>query len=67
LFWTSGQVLREFVASTTRPGIIVTSPALDALVQAVRRFETEFEIADKDAAVTAILLDLLKPRKIQGK
>ncbi len=67
LFWTSRQVLREFLASTTRPGAIVPPPPLDALTQAVRQFEAEFEIANEDAAVTAILLDLLKSRTAQGK
>jgi predicted nucleic acid-binding protein len=67
LFWTNRQVLREFLAATTRPGAVVPPPTLDALTQAVRQFETEFEIADEDAAVTAILLDLLKSRTIQGK
>jgi hypothetical protein len=64
LFWTSRQVLREFLSSTTRPGAIVPPPTLDALTQAVRQFEAEFEIADEDAAVTAILLDLLKSCRI---
>jgi predicted nucleic acid-binding protein len=67
VFWASRQVLREFVAVTTRPGAVVPAPMLDTLAQAVRQFETEFEIADEDAAVTAILLDLLKSRTVQGK
>lgn len=66
-FWTSRQVLREFLASTTRSGAIVPPPTLDALIRAVRQFEAEFEIADEDAAVTAVLLDVLKSRKVQGK
>jgi len=67
VFWASRQVLREFLASTTRPGAVVPSPTLDALSQAIRQFEAEFEIADEDAAVTTILLDLLKSRTVQGK
>jgi predicted nucleic acid-binding protein len=67
VFRTSRQVLREFLASTTRPGAVVPPPMLGALTQAVRQFESEFEIADEDAAVTAILLDLLKSRTVQGK
>src|ERR1700678_4573383 len=66
LFWTSRQVLREFLAATTRPGAVVPPPTLDALTQAVRQFEAEFEIADEDADVTAILLDLLRSRTVQG-
>jgi hypothetical protein len=45
----------------------VPPPALDSLLQAVRQFEAEFEIADEDAAVTSILLDLLRSRTVQGK
>ena len=67
VFWASRQVLREFLASTTRPGAVVPPPTLDALTHAVRQFEAEFEIADEDGAVTAILLDLLKSRTVQGK
>ncbi|MGA2737098.1 MAG: type II toxin-antitoxin system VapC family toxin [Bryobacteraceae bacterium] len=67
LFWTSRQVLREYLASTTRPGAIVPPPTVAALSQAVRLFEAEFEIAGEDAAVTALLLELLKSRTIQGK
>lgn len=67
LFWTSRQVLREFLASTTRPGAIVPPPNLDALIQAVRQFEAEFEVADEDAAVTGILIDLLKSLTVKGK
>ncbi len=67
VFWTSRQVLREFLASTTRPGVVVPPPPLGALSRSVRQFEDEFEIADEDAAVTAILLDLLKLRTVQGK
>ena len=65
-FWTSRQVLREFLASTTRPGAVIPPPNLAALSQAIRQFEAEFEIADEDAAVTTLLLDLLGSRTVQG-
>jgi predicted nucleic acid-binding protein len=67
LFWTSRQALREFLASTTRPGAVVPPLTIAALSQAVRQFEAEFEIADEDAAVTALLLDVLKSRTVRGK
>ena len=66
LFWTSRQALREYLAATTRPGAVIPPPTLDALTQAVRQFEAEFEIADEDAGVTAILLGLLTSRTVQG-
>ncbi len=36
VFWTSRQVLREFLAATTRPGAVVPPPTPDALTQAIR-------------------------------
>jgi predicted nucleic acid-binding protein len=38
LFWAGRQVLREFLATTTRPGAVVPPPALNALTRAVRQF-----------------------------
>jgi predicted nucleic acid-binding protein len=67
LFWTSRQVLREFLAATTRPGAIMPPPAPTALFQAVRQFEAEFRIADEDGGVTTLLLDLLKTQRVHGK
>lgn len=66
-FWTSRQVLREFIAAATRPGAITPSPAAQALAETVRQFERQFEIADEDGTVTAILLGLITSRNIQGK
>jgi predicted nucleic acid-binding protein len=67
ILWTSRQVLREFLAVTTRPGVILPPPTFIALSQAVRQFEAAFQIADEDAAITEILLDLLKSQTVQGK
>lgn len=65
--WASRQVLREFLAVTTRPGTVLSPPPSAALLQVVRQFEAAFQIADEDATVTTLLLDLLKSRMIQGK
>ena len=67
VLWTSRQVLREFLTVTTRPGTILPPPSPAVLSQAVRRFEAVFQIADEDAAVTSLLLELLKSRVMQGK
>lgn len=67
IFWTSRQVLREFIASTTRLGAVVPSSTARALAESVRQFERQFEIAEEDASVTAILLELITSRNIQGK
>jgi len=67
VFWTSRQVLREFIASTTRPGAVMPSPTGQALAQAVRQFERQFQIAGEDASVTALLLGLVASRNVRGK
>jgi len=45
----------------------VPPPTVAALSQAVRLFEAEFEVAGENAAVTALLLGVLKSRTVQGK
>ena len=67
VLWTSRQVLREYLASTTRPGAVVPPVAIEILCKAVRQFEAEFEIADENAAVTGRLVELAKSRNVQGK
>lgn len=67
ILWTSRQVLREFLAVTTRSGNILPAPVAAALSQLVRQFEAGFQIADEDGTVTAHLLRLLESRTIQGK
>jgi predicted nucleic acid-binding protein len=66
-FWISRQVIREFLASTTRPGNISPQPTLAAIAQSVRHFETEFRIADEDTSVTGLLIDLVESHAVQGK
>jgi predicted nucleic acid-binding protein len=67
IFWTSRQVLREFLAVTTRPGTVAPPPTFARLSRAIRQLEGALKIADEDAAVTTLLLDLLQSRTIQGK
>jgi predicted nucleic acid-binding protein len=65
--WTSRQVLREFLAVTTRPGFLNPMPVLPFLTQIVRSFENLFEIAVDDVEVTARLLELIENPGAQGK
>lgn len=67
ILWVSRQVIREFLAVTTRPGAVSPPLASAVLSQVVHHLETAFQIADEDAAVTTLLLDLLKARTIQGR
>ena len=67
ILWTSRQVLREFLAVATRPGTVAPAPAPAALEQLVRQFEATFQIADENAGVTALLVDLLMSHSVRGK
>jgi predicted nucleic acid-binding protein len=66
-FWISRQVLREFLAVTTRPGFLAPLPPAEFLVKTVSYFETRFRIAVDDSEVTAGLLDLMCNPGVQGK
>jgi predicted nucleic acid-binding protein len=63
----SRQVLREFLAITTRPGAVAPTPDPAALANLVHRFEAVFHIADEDATVTNLLVDLVMSHSIRGK
>jgi predicted nucleic acid-binding protein len=67
VLWASRQVIREFLAVTTRPGTVLPPLAPALLSQVVTQFEAALRIADEDGAVTNLLLGLLKSRTIQGK
>jgi len=66
-FWTSRQVLREFLAVTTRQGFLTPLPSPLFLAKTVRHFETRFQIATDDTEVTARLLELIEQPGAQGK
>lgn len=65
--WTSRQVLREFLAVTTRPGFLTPQPPISFLVETVRAFENQFQIAVDDEEVTAGLLEMIENPGAQGK
>lgn len=65
--WTSRQVLREFLATVTRPGIVTPTPTAAALSRKIGEFERSFKIADEDAATTKLLVEILESRTIRGK
>lgn len=58
--WVSRQILREYLAVTTRPHGAAAPLPIDAAVKDVRWFAQLFEVADEDAEVTGRLLDLLR-------
>jgi predicted nucleic acid-binding protein len=65
--WTSRQVLREFLAVTTRPGFLTPLPPSQFLVRMVETFEKQFRVVGDDAAVTARLLELIDNPGAQGR
>lgn len=66
-FWTSRQVLREFLAATSRPGFLAPSPPAAFLARLVEDFETRFRIAEDDRGVTSLLLELLDMPGARGR
>ena len=65
--WISRQILREFLASMSRPGNLAAPPSLASLSADVRFFETKFLIAEDGASVTVHLLNLLSSIPCAGK
>ncbi len=65
--WTSRQVLREYLAAMTRPGVASPMPTLQDVLSNVRGFGRKFRVAEDDAGVTAELLTLLAAVTCGGK
>ena len=66
-WWTTRQVLREFVAVTTRTGFLEPLPPAAFVAQTVREFENRFEVAEEDRGVTALLLEMVEKPGAQGR
>ena len=65
--WISRQVLREFLATLSRPQTFSTPVPIADLVADVKQFETLFTIAEDGPGVTAHLLSLLMAIACGGK
>ena len=65
--WTSRQVLREYIATVTRPQTWMTPLSAAGVAADVARFQTDFHIAEDGPAVTAELLRILSTVTVQGK
>jgi predicted nucleic acid-binding protein len=66
-FWTSRQVLREFLSVATRPGVFQHGPPIRDILAAVRSWERQLLIAEDDADITANLLSLVEVPGARGK
>ena len=65
--WISRQILREYLAVMSKPGIVTVPVPMSALVAEARALETRFLIAEDGATVTSHLLNLLAAAACAGK
>ena len=65
--WISRQILREYLATLSRPQSFSTPVPAVTLIADIVRFQTQFQIAEDGPAVTANLLGLLASIPIGGK
>ncbi len=65
--WISRQILREYLATLSRPqSFSLPVPAIE-LIADIIRFQTQFRIAEDGPAVTSSLLALMSSIRIGGK
>lgn len=65
--WISRQILREYLATMTRARMLEKPVPPAKVIEDVRRFESEFTIAEDGPTVTAGLLALLGAIPMGGK
>jgi predicted nucleic acid-binding protein len=65
--WISRQILREYVASMSRPGVLSGPVPMSGLVNDVRAFAGAYHVAEDGPAVTTELLTLLTSVAVAGK
>lgn len=65
--FTSRQVLREYLAAISRPGLLADDIPVQSLIQDVKDFENGFIIIEDSPAVTAKLMWLVEKFAVRGK
>lgn len=65
--WLSRQILREFIATLTRPQTFINAQPPDVIVERIQFFEQRFRITEDSAQVTARLLELLQTIPMGGR
>ena len=65
--WISRQVLREYLATLTRPGVFTEPIPISSLAEQIRYFEQHLNVAEDSARITFFLLSLMEQVKIGGK
>jgi predicted nucleic acid-binding protein len=66
-FWVSRQILRQYLAVMTRPGLVTPPIPVGSLAADVRDVMSRFRVAEEGPAVTANLLALLTAIPVAGK
>ncbi|OLP16968.1 VapC toxin family PIN domain ribonuclease [Leptolyngbya sp. 'hensonii'] len=65
--WLSRQILREFIATLTRPQTFINVQAPAVIIERIESFQDGFQIAEDGAQVTTGLLDLLQTSPMGGR
>jgi len=65
--WISRQVLREYLATLTRPQAFGDPIPVELVIQEVRQFQTRFQVAEDNPQVTERLLALMAEVAIGGR
>jgi len=65
--WISRQVLREFLATLTRPQAFINPRPISILIERIRFFQTQFHVAEDNFQVTERLLTLMEEIPSGGK
>ena len=63
----SRQVLREYLASMTRPDMLTKELSKESVIKAVRHFEEDFTVFNDAPGVTEQLLELAEAVSVSGK
>ena len=65
--WISRQVLREFIATRTRPQTFAQPSEPAVVIERVRYLEDRFQVADDTTTVTAQLVKVMETFPVGGK
>ncbi|MGV0028152.1 PIN domain-containing protein [Phormidesmis priestleyi] len=65
--WVSRQILREYLSALTRPNDLTAPISVAALVEDVRYFASQFQVAEESREVTDRLLVLIEQVSVGGK
>jgi predicted nucleic acid-binding protein len=65
--WISRQILREYLATLTRPQNFTTPITIATLVAQIQAFELQFQLAEDNTAITQNLLTLVEQIAIGGR